>query len=144
MSEIASYRDLKVWQSAMNIAEGAYTFTRRFPQAETYGMTSQIRRSAASVAANIAEGYGRDSTGAYANFLCVAQGSLKEQETHILIAARVGLSDDGEGAVLLSQCDELGRMLRSLIRSIERHGGEKSVNPTAYCLLPTASESAHG
>ena len=70
---IQSYRDLKVWRLAMDLAEQCYKLTRQFPRDELYGMTSQVRRSAASVAANIAEGYGRNSRGEYIQFLLVAQ-----------------------------------------------------------------------
>jgi len=89
--EINSYRDLKVWQDAMVIAERAYRLTARFPKEEVYGMTSQIRRAAVSVAANIAEGHGRDHSGSFVQFLRIAQGSLKELETHLLLALRVDL-----------------------------------------------------
>ena len=89
-SVIQSYRDLKVWQQAMGLAEECYKLTRQFPRDELYGMTSQVRRSAASVAANIAEGHGRNSCGEYIQFLRVAQGPLKGLETHPILAARVG------------------------------------------------------
>jgi four helix bundle protein len=85
-----------------------------------YGLTSQIRRSAASIAANIAEGYGRDSSGAYVNHLRIAQGSLKEFETFVELACRVGLASVDAAQPLLDQCDELGRMSRALNRAIER------------------------
>lgn len=124
MAEIGSYRDLKVWQMAMTIAEKAYELSKEFPRAELYGMTSQTRRAAVSIAANIAEGYGRDSGGSYVSFLRVAQGSLKELETHFILAERVGLLKSGRASDVLSTCDELGRMLRSLIRSIERSVGK--------------------
>jgi four helix bundle protein len=117
---IESYRDLRVWKDAMDLAEACYRVTASFPREEIFGMTAQIRRSAASIAANIAEGYGRNSKGAYVQFLRVAQGSLKELETHILLAARVGLASKDLAAPLLSACDSLGRMLRSLIRSIDK------------------------
>jgi four helix bundle protein len=122
-SVIRSYRDLKVWQQAMDLAEACYRLTRQFPKDELYGMTSQVRRSAASVAANIAEGHGRNSRGDYAKFLRVAQGSLKELETHLILAARVGLISDGLIAKVLQQSEGLGRMLRALIRSLERGKG---------------------
>ncbi len=85
-------------------------------------MASQIRRAATSVAANIAEGYGRDSTGSYVHFLKVSQGSLKELETLLMIADRVSLAPTRDFGQLLILCDELGKMLRSLIRSIIRGG----------------------
>jgi four helix bundle protein len=117
---ITSYRDLRVWQEAMAVAERAYHLTARFPKEEVYGMTSQIRRAAASIAANIAEGYGRDNSGSFVQFLRMSQGSLKELETHLLLSARVSLVPTADIQLLLQQCDELGKMLRSLIRSIQR------------------------
>ncbi|MHC5720986.1 MAG: four helix bundle protein, partial [Nostoc sp.] len=94
-SEIRSYQDLKVWQEGINLAEAYYQLTIVFPKEELYGMTSHIRRSAASVPANIAEGYGREYCPEYIRFLRIAQGSLKEIETHLLLSARakVGLTD---------------------------------------------------
>src|ERR1700751_2326378 len=82
VAEIRSYRDLRVWQEAMTLAEHSYRFSGDLPREELFGLTSQIRRAAASVPANVAEGYRRDSKGAYVNFLKTAQGSLKELETH--------------------------------------------------------------
>jgi four helix bundle protein len=117
--EIRSYRDLKVWQLAMDLAELCYRTTRRFPKDELYGMTSQIRRAAASVPANIAEGHGRNSRGEYIQFLRVAQGSLKELETHLLLAQRVGLTDENAVGPTLNKSETLGKMLRALIRSLE-------------------------
>ena len=122
-SVIQSYRDLKVWQQAMNLAEECYRLTRQFPKEELYGMTSQVRRSAASVAANIAEGHGRNSRGEYAEFLRVAQGTLMELETHLILAARVGLISNGLIVQVLKDSQGLGKMLRALIRSIERGKG---------------------
>jgi four helix bundle protein len=104
----------------MAIAERVYRLTASFPKQEVYGMTSQIRRAAVSVAANIAEGHGREHSGSFVQFLRIAQGSLKELETHLLLALRVDLVLVTETEPILGQCDELGRMLRSLIRSIQR------------------------
>jgi four helix bundle protein len=104
----------------MDLAEECYKLTRQFPRDELYGMTSQIRRSAASVAANIAEGHGRNSRGEYIKFLRVAQGSLKELETHLILAARVRLISEGLIAQVLERSEGLGKMLRALIRSLER------------------------
>jgi four helix bundle protein len=104
----------------MAITERVYRLTTRFPKDEVYGMTSQIRRAAVSVAANIAEGHGRENSGSFVQFLRIAQGSLKELETHLLLALRVELVSTNEVEPILEQCDELGRMLRSLIRSIQR------------------------
>ena len=104
----------------MVIAEGVYRLTKGFPKDEIYGMTSQLRRSAVSIAANIAEGYGRENRGSFIQFLRLAQGSLKEVETHLLISERVGTVKELQVAELLGNTDELGRMLRSLIRSRQR------------------------
>ncbi len=104
----------------MAVAEQVYRLTVRFPRDEVYGMTSQIRRAAVSVAANVAEGHGREHSGSFVQFLRVAQGSLKELETHLLLALRVDLAPPAEVEPILVQCEELGKMLRSLIRSIQR------------------------
>ena len=96
-----------------------YESTKVFPPAEAYGMTSQIRRASASVPANIAEGHGRESTGHFVHFLRVAQGSLKELETHLILSERVGLLEKPRQEALMGSCDETGRMLRSLIRSLQ-------------------------
>ena len=120
MSEtINSYRDLRVWQDAMALAESCYVVTRGFPREELFGLTSQIRRAATSNAANIAEGYGRENSRTYIHFLRIAQGSLKELETHLLISQRVDLAPASAVEPVLERCDPLGRMLRTLIRSIE-------------------------
>jgi four helix bundle protein len=119
---IDSYRDLRVWQEAMSLAEACYRLTAAFPRDELFGLTSQVRRAASSIPANIAEGYGRNSKGAYAQFLRVAQGSLKELETHVILAQRLGLASAEVTEPLLQTCDALGKMLWSLIRSIDRSG----------------------
>jgi four helix bundle protein len=119
-----SYRDLRVWQDAMALAERCYLVTSTYPKEEMYGLTAQTRRSAVSIAANISEGHGRESTGAFVQFLRNAQGSLKELETHLLLAGRVKCTSPVETEPLLMKCDELGRMLRSLIRSLQRNKGE--------------------
>lgn len=90
-SRIQSYRDLRVWQDGMTLATACYQLTRRFPKEELFGLTTQIRRAASSVPANIAEGHGRENRGEFIQFLRIAQGSLKEVETHILLSVRVGL-----------------------------------------------------
>ena len=119
-ASIESHRDLIVWQKSMDLAVAAYRFTDAFPVHERYGLTSQLRRSAASVPANIAEGYVRESAGAYAQQLRVAQGSLKEFETHVELAHRVGMIDESILSSVLKSSEEVGKMLRSLTRAIER------------------------
>ncbi len=103
----------------MDLAEACYRATAGFPMDERFGMTSQIRRSATSVAANIAEGHGRESTGAFVQGLRIAQGSLKELETHLILCRRIGLMQIVHCDELLEACDEIGRMLRGLIRRLQ-------------------------
>jgi four helix bundle protein len=124
VNEIKSYRDLKVWQDAMILAESCYLFSQEFPREEMYGLTSQIRRAAVSIPANIAEGYGRNSSGSYVSFLRNAQGSLKELETHLILAQRLKFGSYDVAARLLSQCDSIGRMLFALARSVRSGEGQ--------------------
>jgi four helix bundle protein len=116
---IETYRDLKVWQAGMELTKQCYLLTRGFPKDELFGLTSQIRRSASSVPANIAEGHGRENTGEFIQFLRVAQGSWKELETHLLLSREVEVAKRESIAPLLDQTESLGKMLRSLIRSLQ-------------------------
>ena len=112
---MGGYRDLVIWQRAMALAEATYRLTRSFPGDERFGLTSQARRAAVSVAANIAEGYGRGTRPAYVSFVRIAQGSLKELETHLILAERIGLCPAGATKDLLAEADEIGRMVRTLL-----------------------------
>jgi four helix bundle protein len=103
----------------MELATLCYSLTDRFPRHELFGMTSQIRRSTTSIAANIAEGHGREHSGSFVQFLRIAQGSLKEVETHILLAVRAGLCSEPQARPVLAKSEEIGKMLRSLIRAIQ-------------------------
>ncbi|MGB8400678.1 four helix bundle protein [Bradyrhizobium sp.] len=116
---INSYRDLRVWQDAMTLAETCYRLTRQFPREELFGLTSQIRRAAASVPANIAEGHRRENTGSFVQHLRISQGSLKELETHLLLAERVSILPASDLQAVLVQCESLGKMVRALIRSLQ-------------------------
>lgn len=118
-SVINSYRDLTIWQRSMTLTEMSYRLSARLPSDEKYGLVTQIRRAAVSIPANIAEGHGRESTGSFIQFLRIAQGSLKELETHILLTERLGLAANEQLQPLHAECDEIGRMLRALIRSLQ-------------------------
>ncbi|MFN6479690.1 four helix bundle protein [Nostoc sp. DedQUE07] len=118
-SKIQSYQDLKVWQEAVNLAEICYRLTKTFPKEELYGMTSQIRRASVSIAANIAEGYGRKSRGEYIHFLYISQGSLKELETHWLISQRIELASSETTNSILNQCELVGKLLLGLIHALK-------------------------
>ena len=119
MAKVDSYRDLQVWQRAMDLTVSIYGLTGAFPREEQFGLTSQVRRAASSIAANIAEGYGRATRPAYVNFLRIAQGSLKELETHVILAHRLGFVARTESDVILDETEQLGRMLRSLIVKLQ-------------------------
>ena len=103
----------------MTLAKSCYRLTRHFPRDKLFGLTSQIRRVGASVPANVAEGHGRENTGNFIQHLRVSQGSLKELETHLLLAGRVGILPASDLEPVLSQCESLGKMLRALIRSLQ-------------------------
>ena len=118
MAEINSHRDLLVWQQAMDLAVDVYQVTRTWPKDELYGLVAQARRAAVSVAANIAEGYGRESRGSYIQFLKVSQGSLKELETHFHIAERIGIADANSAAGVLERSESVGKLLRLLMRKL--------------------------
>ena len=107
----------------MALAEDCYRLTRTYPKDELYGMISQIRRAAASVPANIAEAYGRENRGEYIQFLRVSQGSLKELETHLLLSQRVHLAAETTFRPVLDKCETVGKMLRALIRSLQKDRG---------------------
>jgi four helix bundle protein len=102
----------------MDLAESCYELTRGFPKEELFGLTSQIRRASSSVPANIAEGYGRASRKEYVQFLHVAQGSLKELETHRLLCARVRCCSELDVAPILDRAESVGKMLRVLISKL--------------------------
>jgi len=121
---IQSYRELGVWQKAMTLAEECYRVTRGFPKDELFGMTSQIRRAAASIPANIAEGQGRRHTKEFLNFLGIARGSLKELETHLILSQRVGLMTQDQLEPLLNLSDEISRMMSGLRKSLEQRGDQ--------------------
>jgi four helix bundle protein len=118
-SKIQSYEDLEVWQMAMNLAEDCYRLTATFPREETYGLTAQTRKAAVSIPANIAEGYGRNQTGNFLHFLRIAQGSVRELETHLLLASRLQITDADRAAPCREKAIRVSKMLRALIRKLE-------------------------
>jgi four helix bundle protein len=113
-----SYKDLLVWQQSMDLAVEVYSVTKSWPRDEIYGLTSQARRAAASVPANIAEGYGRELRGSYLQFLRIAQGSLKELETHLTILERVGVSSSAAIGPLIASSESVGKLPRLLLRKL--------------------------
>jgi four helix bundle protein len=118
---IQTYRELEVWQLGMDLAEECYRVTKGFPKEELFGMTSQIRRAAVSIPANIAEGQGREHTKEFLHHLSVARGSLMELETHLMLSQRVGLLDQAKTTPILTQTERISRMLSGLRKALEKH-----------------------
>jgi len=115
---VLHYRELVAWQKGMDLVEAVYRLTQSFPKDEMYGLTNQVRRAAVSVPSNIAEGQGRGVGGEFAHHLRIANGSRQEIETQILIGHRLGYVESAECDPALSLCQEVGRLLTGLRRSV--------------------------
>ncbi len=115
-----SYRDLIVWQKAMQLVTQVYLITKSLPKEELYGLMPQIRRSCISIPSNIAEGYGRNSTKDYLRFLQISSGSLYELQTQLEICLNLEYLSKKEFNEIYEQSREIERMLSSLIRKIGR------------------------
>jgi four helix bundle protein len=116
---VKSFKELQVWQKAHELTLGVYAATRNFPREELFGLTSQMRRSAASIGANIAEGCGRRSDGEMVRFLQIARGSAAELEYHALLARDPHFIREQEFRNLSHSADELQRMLTALMRKFQ-------------------------
>jgi len=112
-------KELDVWKRSVALTTELYKLTSRFPDTERYGLCSQIRRAGTSVAANIAEGWGRGSTGDYIQFLVVARGSLMELETHLIVACNVHLLSSDALKAFSNEIEEIGKMLNGLIGALK-------------------------
>lgn len=120
MEKINSYKDLLIWQRGMLIAEQVYELTQSFPSSEVYGITSQLRRAGVSIPSNIAEGFGRNATKSYINFIKIARGSLNELETQLILADRLNFTTNPDAfETLLKHIDEEGKMINSFINKLE-------------------------
>ena len=117
---VRSFRDLQVWKAAMDWTESVYEATAYWPSDERFGLISQVRRAAVSVASNIAEGAARQSTGEFVQFLGMARGSLAEAETQLILARRLGYTGENDLKGLLAAADGISRMLVALIASLRR------------------------
>ena len=133
---LRGYRELKVWQKSMDLVEESYRLTAAFPKHELYGLTSQLRRAAVSVAANIAEGHGREHLGDYLRSLSIANGSLMELETHLLIGRRMRYMSAEEEQGFLQRAAEVGRMLAGLVRALKRRSNAdtRHLTPDTYSV----------
>ena len=114
MSDIKSYRDLLVWQRAMDLSQEIYAVTKIFPKSEEYRITSQLIRAAISIPANIAEGHMRGTRKDYANFISIARGSTAELETLLMLAMRSELAAPEQLQKCLEKAEEVGRRLSAL------------------------------
>lgn len=115
-----SYRDLDVWQKAMDLVVVCYRITKNFPEREIYGLAGQLRRAAVSIPANIAEGRERQHKKEFLQHLSIAYGSLAELETHIQIAERLNYIKGDQLKEVLDKTAEIGRMLNGLRKSLEK------------------------
>src|SRR5690606_22200201 len=113
-----NHKDLVVWQKAMSLARTIHVLTRSFPPEELFGITSQLRRAAVSIASNIAEGAARATTREFIQFLYVARGSLAEIETQLELAEGAGYTKRSED--IFTQADEVGKLLNAVIRGLRR------------------------
>jgi four helix bundle protein len=116
------FKDLKVWLKAHELTTLIYSVSRAFPRDEMYGLTSQLRRAAVSIGANIAEGCGRRSDGEFVRFLQIARGSASEVEYHLLLSRDLKFMDASGFQNLQSKLVEVQRMLTSLVSAIEQKG----------------------
>ena len=117
--KIKSYKDLKVWQEAIQLVKDIYQITLRFPKEEIYGLTNQIRRAAVSIPSNIAEGKSRYSKREFLQFLYIAKGSCAEVETQLIIASELKYIDVKTLNSVLEKCDHISRMIMSLIKGLK-------------------------
>ena len=117
-SRLSSYRDLRVWQASFELGLAAYAVARRLPRDERFELGSQIRRAAISIPSNIAEGYGRLHRGDYVRHLSIANGSLKELETQLDFAQRLGFVAPEHVDRARERAAVVGRMLASMIRRL--------------------------
>ena len=115
---MGDFKKLEVWQAAHTLACAVYTNTGTFPKTEAYGLTAQLRRSAASIAANIAEGCGRNGDVEFGRFVRISLGSATELEYHLLLSRDIGLLDDGTYTQLSAQARRIQGMLAGLKRAL--------------------------
>ncbi|MGB9075157.1 MAG: four helix bundle protein [Terriglobales bacterium] len=113
------FKELRVWSKAHELTVFIYNLTRAFPKDEIYGLTSQVRRSAASIGANIAEGCGRRSDGEMTRFLQIARGSASETEYHLLLAKDLGFLSEGDFQKTEQRVVEVQRMLTALVQKVQ-------------------------
>ncbi len=118
MGKMRSHRDLVVWQRAMTFVQRVYEATESFPPHETYNLVSQLRRAAVSIPANLAEGHGRRTDGAFARHVDIALGSTAEVDTLLQLAHDLGYLSQEHLEILMEDLEQIGRMLQSLYKTL--------------------------
>jgi four helix bundle protein len=118
MSDVKSYRDLIAWQKSIELARKVYLFTKVFPKEEMYGLTSQARRAAVSVPANIAEGHARNHRKEYVQFLGIAKGSLAELQTYFVLSEKLKFVEPSQTDELVRDSEEIEKILAGLTNSL--------------------------
>ncbi len=119
MGDVKTHRDLQIWQKSMSFVTKVYNVTDNFPDSEKFGLVSQIRRSAVSIPANIAEGFGRRSNGDFRRFLNISMGSLFELQTELEISKNLGVLNESIFVELFEYTREIERMMSSFIRTLQ-------------------------
>ena len=118
--QVKNFKDLLVWQKAMQIAKQTYQATAHFPSQERFGMTSQMRRSAISIPSNIAEGQARNSTAEFIHFISIALGSAAELETQIILSEELDYLNSGNVTHIINNIHECCKMMKGLQKSLEK------------------------
>ena len=118
MAKVSSYRDLIVWQKAMDMTESLYRIVKKLPKEETYALSDQMRRAAISIPSNIAEGFGRNSKKEYLQFLYIANGSVCELETQLMLCVRVNYLKENEIQSILSLLSEIGKIIMTITKKL--------------------------
>ena len=139
---LQSYRDLEVRKLAMEFVTDVYALTHSFPSDERYGLTSQLRRATASIAANIAEGYGRNHRGDYLRFLSIARGSLCEVETFLILSGKLGYATKEQLNPLWQSSQSIGRMLYRLIRVLSGDATKRTPHQHSQDIMVVGSEDS--
>ena len=119
MVRLSTFRQLDVWQLAMDVVVASYGVAERFPKHELYGLGQQVRRSAVSIPSNIAEGHNRHATRAYLNHVNIALGSQAELETQLEVAIRLGYATASDVSAVMEELSRVGQMLHGLQRKLE-------------------------
>ncbi len=117
--DIITFENLDAWRESMKLVRDVYTLTKKFPQEERFGLTSQIQRAVVSIPSNIAEGHGRYSKSEFANFVSIAHGSLNEVRTQIRIAQMLDYITESEANDIISKCTIIGKIIGGLMKSLK-------------------------